>query len=213
MNNNPDKVIDEIKNGNEKVLTKIYKTVYSNINNYCRGIGVNENEGKEAVQDAFETFYRQITTKKIKLSCSVDTYIISIAKHLLLANERVRKKNSHEEITEPEKLVDEDEFAETKLNEQRHQLFIEEFKKLDKDCRRVLRHSLKGKSVREVTEIMNYNSEKFTKIKRARCRQYLIDRIKTNPWYEKLTKTTSEDLELLIWGDDQASKNRLRKRD
>lgn len=211
MNNNPDKVIEEIKNGNEKVLTKIYKKVFGNINSYCRGVGINENEGKEAVQDAFETFYRQVLTKKLKLTCTVDTYIISIAKHLLLASERARIKTNNEDITELDNLVDDDEFAETKIKEKKYEIFLEEFNKLEKDCRRVLRHTLRGRSIAEITKIMNYSSEEFTKTKRKRCRRYLIEQIKKNPWYEKLTQTTSEDFELLIWGDDQTSDTSIRK--
>jgi len=212
MNNNPEKVIVEIKKGNEKVLTKIYKKVYINISNYCRGIGVNENEGKEAVQDAFEAFYRQIISKELELTCTVETYIISIAKRLLLANERVRLKFEYDEITEPDNLIDDDEFAETEIKEKKHQLFFKELNNLEKDCKKVLTHTLKGKSVREITQLMNYSSENFTKTKRARCRKYLIDKIKTNPWYEKLTESTPEDFELLIWGDDQLAKTRVRKR-
>ncbi len=213
MSSNPGaRIIEEIKNGNEKVLTKVYKKVYRTMEHYGFSIGASSVEIEESVQDAFEVFYRQILSEKINLTSTVDTYIISIARRVFLANERQRSKILNDYTSEPETIVDEYEQVEANIQEQKHELFTNEFKKLARDCRRVLSFTLKGYSLKEITVRMNYSSEEYTKTKRARCRNYLIEKIKENPFYETLRDSTPEDIELFVWGNDSSTNNELRKR-
>jgi len=203
MKNTPGvKLINEIKNGDEKVLTKIYKKVYLQMQRYGHAIGAIDAEIEEAVQDAFEVFYRGILSDKLTLTCSVETYIISIAKNVFYANERKRIKTVDDESTNNDAEPDDNGSIEALIEQKKHELFLSEFNKLGEDCQKVLSLTLNGLNAKEITEAMGYTSEKFTKTKRARCRGYLINSIKENPLYEKLRNSTAEDIELFVWGDD-----------
>ncbi len=213
MSSNPEaRIIEEIKNGNEKVLTKVYKKVYRHMERFGLSIGVSSVEIEESVQDAFEVFYRQILSRQLNLTSTVDTYIISIARRIFLANDRQRSKLLSNDTSEPETIIDEYEQIAVNIQEQKHELFTAEFKKLARDCRRVLSFTFKGYSLKEITVRMDYSSEKYTKTKRARCRNFLIEKIKENPYYETLRDSTPEDIELFIWGNDSSTKNELRKK-
>lgn len=186
-------IIAEILNGNEKVISAVYKKVYRHIENYGKNTNTNSHNIKEAVQDAFEVFYRQILSKKLVLICTVETYIISIAKHCLLKNEHNIGLYNKEPIND-DSLIDEVE-NEQNIIDQKHQLFVSEFKKLEPECQRVLSLTFQGKTSEEISKLMKYSSAQFVRLKRKRCKGYLTKRIKENPEYERLKDASSEDYE------------------
>ncbi|MDA3893216.1 MAG: sigma-70 family RNA polymerase sigma factor [Salinivirgaceae bacterium] len=185
--------IAEILNGNEKVISTVYKKVYRHLENYGRSINASDHNIKESVQDAFEVFYRQILNKKLVLSCTLETYIISIAKRALQTNERNFGSYTKEPINAYE-LIDEKEFSQV-IEDQKHKLFVKEFKKLNEECRRVITLTLEGFNATQIKKRMNYSSESFVRIKRQRCKSYLTQKIKENPEYEKLRNANPEDFE------------------
>ncbi len=185
-------ILAEILNGNEKVLSKVYKKVHHHLLNYGRAINATDQNVKEAVQDAFEIFYRQLIDKKLILTCTVDTYIISIAKRVLLKDEHNMSSLKKEPIINDD-LIDELDTTRS-IDEQRHALYIEEFKKLGEDCKRILTLTLEGYKASEIKTLMQYASDEFVRLKRQRCKNYLTNKIKENPDYEKLRDGKTEDL-------------------
>jgi hypothetical protein len=196
-----DEIILEILNGNEKVLSAVYKKVLHHILNYGMAINAPTYIVKESVQDAFEIFYRQILDKKLELNCAVETYIISIAKHVLLKNEPEGELHLKAPLTQVD-LIDEVNFEQT-IDEQRHKLFYAVFKNLSEECKRILTLTLEGHDASQIKLLMNYSSDDFVRIKRKRCKTYLTEKIKESPDYEQLRNANSEDYELPLWRDEQ----------
>lgn len=193
-------IIVEILNGNEKVISTVYKKVYHHLENYGKTVNASSYNVKESVQNAFETFYRQILgKKKLKLTCTVETYIISIARHILLKNEQAKGNYilPQADYDIVEEINEHDDF-ETKIEERKRKLFISEFKKLDFESRRILTLTMEGKSTSEIKEIMNYNSNDHVRIKKQRSKLLLTENIKNNPAYEKLRDANPENFEFLI---------------
>jgi len=193
-------IIKEILNGNEKTLKTIYKKVYRHLKNYGTMMHCSNHNVEEAVQDAFEVFYRKILNKKLDLNCSVDTYIIAIAKNLLHKNEQEMGTFNKDSLSKIE-LTDEDPLNQ-QIEEQKHELFISEFNKLNDECKRIITLTLEGYSGTQIKNMMNYSTEEFVRIKRFRCKQYLTEKIKENPEYEKLRNPNPEDFELPIWRNE-----------
>jgi len=202
MNQIPgEKILKEILNGNDKVLTKIYKQVYRQIAHMSSLSNAGADEMKEAVQDAFEIFYRQLYDNQLQLTCSIETYIVSIAKRILSKQSRDYHFSTNKSTSEGKELADEvEEFKDWDewVQNERHNLFLEEFKKLDKDCQKIITLSLKGFEAKVIKKKMKLGSEQYVKIKRQRCKTYLIEKIKENPKYEKLRNAKPEDIELFI---------------
>ena len=203
MSNVPEnKTLNEILNGNEKVLTAVYKSVYKTMEKYGTSIKLPEADVKEAVQDAFEAFYRQLLHNKIKLSCSVQTYIISIAKKNLLLNDRQLSFRLKAELIEAENLIienSENEELEETIREKRRNLYKTIYKTLPIECQQIIALTLKGYNSLEIAETLNLLSEFYVRTKRMKCKQYLIEKIKEDPDYEKLSSTNPEDYELSVW--------------
>ncbi len=190
-------ILEEILNGNEKVLSSIYKKVYHHLENYGRYINAIDHNIKESVQDAFEIFYREILGRKLKLTCSVETYIISIAKRVLHQDKNRLGFFNKEPLTEFD-LIEENEINQN-IQEQRHRLFMSEFKKLNEECKRIITLTLEGYNSREIKQLMNFSSEDYVRIKRQRCKHYLTTKIKANPDYERLRNADPEDSQIPLW--------------
>ncbi len=194
-------IIKEILNGNEKIIGSIYKKVYKHLDNYGIIVKASTYNIKEAVQDAFEVFYRKILNKKkLRLTCSVETYIISIAKNLLHANERELGFFNVIPISKIDIIDDdENESIKHKIDEQKRKLFIDEFKKLSEECKRIISLTMEGYNSAQIKTIMKYSTENVVYARRMRCKQYLTEKIKNRPDYEKLRNAKPEDFELSVW--------------
>ncbi|HAM98185.1 MAG TPA: hypothetical protein DCQ26_06205 [Marinilabiliales bacterium] len=196
------KIIDEILNGNEKVLTAVYKNVYEQMERFGLQLKIPLPDIKEAVQDAFETFYRQILTGKFELTCSLETYIFSIAKRVLLKNEQ--QWNTHYESVSSEKVLtiaDEQvkNLKEKEIQEKKENILKKLYYSLDKESKQILSLTIEGYSVLEIKEQLQLESEAYVRKKRFTIKQYLIEKIKGTPDYEKLRNADPEDFELLVW--------------
>ncbi|MBI9066222.1 MAG: sigma-70 family RNA polymerase sigma factor [Salinivirgaceae bacterium] len=205
MSNIPgEKQIKEILNGNEKILKKVYKKVYTHIERYAFGTNISQNVAKEAVQDAFEIFYRQALEGNLSLSCTLETYIISIAKRVIHKEERDWYGRLKDGIDMDDEIDDVDEIVTKQIQEQKHRLFNHEFQKLDSECKTIISLTLEGYSSEEISKKMNFTSEEYTRNKRSKCKRYLIEQIKENPDYEKLRNANTENFELPVWENEQA---------
>lgn len=193
-------LIAEILNGNDRVISKVYKKVYHHLENYGKVVKASEHNVKESVQDAFEIFYRQILDEKLTLSCTVETYIISIAKNILHKNEVELGFFNKTPLSKIE-LIDEID-VDQKIEEFKHKLFISEFKKLNEECRKIITLTLEGYDASQTKTLMKLSSVGYVRLKRLRCKNYLTERIKENPDYEKLRNANPEDFELPLWRDE-----------
>ncbi|MFA6402695.1 MAG: hypothetical protein WCX31_13915 [Salinivirgaceae bacterium] len=196
------KIVNEILNGNDKVLTAVYKNVYKTMERYGNNLMSTEADIKEAVQDAFESFYRQILSGNLILTCSVHTYIVSMAKKNLLLNERHLSMQLRTELFEAESIIDENDNSDEKddfekiILEKRREIFRTIYKTLSIECQQIIALTLKGYKTSEIAETMSLISEFYVRTKRMKCKQYLVEKIKENPDYEKLRNANPEDYEV-----------------
>lgn len=209
-------VVEEIRNGNEKVLATVYNKVYKHMERYSLSMNSSVLNAKEAVQDAFEIFYRQILDGNLKLTCTAETYVISIAKRIFLKQEvqwNYQHQDQPNEIEEPVSAEDEEQILiEKEIEEKKEELFRSTFRMLSPECQQVLSLTILGKNASAITQEMKYSSVEYTLNKRMRCKKYLIEKIKENPDYEKLRNANPENYELPVWRDEPTGKNNIRRR-
>ncbi len=204
------KVIEEILNGNEKVLTMVYKNVYKHMERYSVSMNSPVINAKESVQDAFEIFYRQILNGNLELSCSLETYIISIAKRVFLKQEINWNYQFQDEPDEMDELVPENEqeqiLIEKTIEDKKDELLQRTYRLLPQECQELLSLTIEGYSASEICRMMNHSSVEHTRNRRLKCKKYLIEKIKENPDYEKLRNANPEDYELPIRRNDRTGK-------
>jgi DNA-directed RNA polymerase specialized sigma24 family protein len=105
----------------------------------------------------------------------------------------LRKKNAHipAELVS-ERIMSDEDVQWNMIQNEKHQLVWHYFQKLTADCQKVIRLFFEGKSIREITEIMNYSSEQHTKNRRLRCKERLINIIMKDPRFNELVTTSHE---------------------
>lgn len=84
-----------------------------------------------------------------------------------------------ENIDEPFEL-NEDLQEETKYN-----LYQKHFLKLSKDCQEVLKLFLKKVRIKDITKIMGFSSNDYTKTRKYLCKKILKEKILNDPEYMK----------------------------
>ncbi len=196
------KIIEDILNGNEKVLTTVYKNVYQQMEHLGFQLRIPSSDIKEAVQDAFEQFYRQILDGKTDIKNSVEAYIFSIAKRVLSRRDQPWSTNNNSISSDLlHEIADEQiiSIQEKKIQDRKETILKKLYYTLDSESRQILSLTIEGYSVHKIKEQMRLESEAYIRKRRYEIKQYLIEKIKENPEYEKLRNANPEDFELFVW--------------
>jgi RNA polymerase sigma factor (sigma-70 family) len=198
--------VTRIIKGDNKVLGNLYKKVYKSILRYSLSISANEIEVKECVQDAFEIFYNKAISGELKLNSTLETFIIGIAKKLLLRSLDGNRLNDPIE-DESEFLIEKtDDKKETAVYEAKYNLFVSELKKLKKDCQKIIKLSISYKSSEEIAKRFKGLTETNIRAKKTRCKKQLIENIKENPLYQSISQYSAEEVEFFMQQYDNKSR-------
>jgi RNA polymerase sigma factor (sigma-70 family) len=179
-------LIAGIKSKNNRIVSQVIKDNIKKINQLVLLNNGSESDAQDLFQETMIVLYRKIQEKDFNLTCSVGTYIYSIAKLLWLKELSKRSKG---------KLVDENvdfvidnnaEIQETIQKNERLKLFREKYEELSDDCKKVLHMFLMEIPLKEITQIMGYSSEQHTRNRRYRCKEALIKKIINSKAYKEL---------------------------
>jgi RNA polymerase sigma factor (sigma-70 family) len=162
----------------ERVLKAYYQLYFKGIRRFIRSNNGNDEDARDIFHDALMVLFVKIKDEKFRLSCSPGTYLFSVSKYLWFKELRKRKKIV---TVDP----DSDAFADSsgdilEVNErnERKLFFRKCFDQLPEDCRKVLTLFTNGFSISEITGIMGYGSDKYTRNRRYRCKASLIEQIR-----------------------------------
>ncbi len=180
-----DEIVRGILEHDDKILLHIYEENYKKIEQLVVSNYGNKDEAADVFQESLIIVYDKIRSNNLTLTAYFDTYLYGVAK--LVWRSLLRKKNN----TVPaellkERLVEEDDIQKNLIQNEKHQLVWHYFQKLTTDCQKVIRLFLDGKSIREITQIMNYSSEQHTKNRRLRCKERLISLLLKDPKFKEL---------------------------
>ena len=110
----------------------------------------------------------------------LNTYIISIAKYLWLAN----KKKENRVVSKNEEMLKEEEWVDCPetllIRKERVHLLQDLLQEMGRNCKDVLMYWANGYKMREIAEIMNYKSENMAK-KKYECFKSLLLYVEANP--------------------------------
>jgi RNA polymerase sigma factor (sigma-70 family) len=162
----------------KRVLNEYYHLFYQGIRRFVRSNNGNDEDARDIFHDALIVLYTKVCDCNFKLSCSPGTYLFSVCKFLWMKELRKRKMVIRQPEDDTVADVDGDI---TRINEKNERLlfFKKCFNELPEDCRKVLTLFTRGFSIAEITGIMGYGSEKYTRNRRYRCKSSLINQIKS----------------------------------
>jgi RNA polymerase sigma factor (sigma-70 family) len=162
----------------ESVLKEYYVLYFHNVRRYVLSNSGSEEDARDLFQDVLMVLFQKSRNKSFVLSCSLGTFVYSVSRRLWLKELTRRRKVSHQSL-DHEDFVDLDSDIEM-ISDKNERMFFYRicFEQLSEACRKVLALSAEGCSIAEITMLMGYTSEQYTRNRRYRCKQYLIDQVK-----------------------------------
>lgn len=180
----PQRLLEEIRNGNERILCDFYIKHRSGFISYAKKkYGLDSEILKEIYQDAVLAFRNNIVEGKLtEFTCKPKTYLYEIGIHLI--GKEIRKKKY--EIRMPETVEytyadkDADLFSKMEMNENQ-ELIRNELKRLGEKCFKLLyAFYYEKKSMEIIAQELNYISVDSAKSSKYNCFQKLKEAVLKN---------------------------------
>lgn len=186
-----EEIIQGIRDSKQDVLFFVYQDNYRKILQLVKTNSGNDEDAGDVFQETLIVLYNKIIANQLQLHVAFGTYLYSVAR-IIWWNELKRRKVSISTDNVIESFWDEKDIIENLELNERHKLVWEYFEKLSSDCQKVIKLFIDGKSISDVTTIMNYNSEQHTKNRKLRCKNSLINNIMRDPRYKELINYNSQ---------------------
>ena len=143
-------------------------------------------DAKDIFQDVILVLYQKVRRGKLVLTCSLKTYLYSIARNLWL-KELERRNRMVKVYREKEEDMNElSDIEDIYIHNKRLILYYRFFSQLGQICKRIITLFNEGNSIREITVMIGYKNEQLTKNRHYRCKKQLIHRIRSSDEYKKL---------------------------
>jgi RNA polymerase sigma factor (sigma-70 family) len=178
-------IIQGIREKDPEVLKFLYDKYYSFVQTNIIEYGGTKADVKDVFQEAIILIYRKIDNGTFKLNSSFRNYLLSAAHYIWV--KELRTKSNQSRIIEKYNYLQDDYYEHNIEDEEyemhfRYKIYQENFKKLSKKCRKILRMFLKNKSLKEIGRKVDL-TENSVKKRKYECKQRLIYFIKNDSRY------------------------------
>ena len=179
-------IVDGIRKRDNRIITSVYKEIYPKINYHILNNGGTADDAKDVFQEAIIVVFRQIQNGTFEIKTDFEGYVYGIARLIwlkTLRNRSIHERNINKmegdvQVSHPaDEIIDE----EMEMN-----LFRKYFLKLGKECQKVLKMATDGIPYETIAKEMGYKSEKIVRNRKYKCKESLIEMIKSDPDYQKL---------------------------
>lgn len=179
-------LLNGIRRNDKKILEGIYSECFPAIRYLVIVNSGNEHDAKDIYQEGILIIYEKLKNDDFKITCTFKTYLYSVCRLLWLKHLDEIKKNKLKLIEdEPFKDYYENIQLDYEKNE-RYQLYRKCFLTLSKDCQRVLELYFGNVSLKTISKIMGYKSEKYAKKRKYQCKLSLTKKIKRDSKFKEL---------------------------
>lgn len=153
---------------------------------YIKRHGGNENDAKDTFQESLMVIFKLIQSEQLDIKTDFGSFLNGIAKRIWL--NKIRQDSIHSRfVTSSNPETFEDHPSDVELEgEMELNLIRKHIVKLGEECRKVLMMSAEGISNEEIAEKMGYKSEKIVRTKKYKCKEALIQLIKSDPQFKQM---------------------------
>ncbi|MBN1988294.1 MAG: sigma-70 family RNA polymerase sigma factor [Bacteroidales bacterium] len=169
-------------------LEYLYSSFFPKVAATIGSLGGDRDDANDAFQEAVILFYRKAKANELDESVAVLPYLMSVSRIIFL--KRIRDAKIDKGIDRDyvalhtDSAPVESEYIASKQKE----LFYLHFKKLSSVCQKVLLAFFEGLSFGQIAESMGFASEEYARRKKYLCKERLVERIKKDPLYKKLSE-------------------------
>ncbi len=185
--------LEGLRERRTEVIESIYREYIGLVRRFVEGNSGTPEDAEDLFQDAIFVVYEKVRGEEFSLTSSFKTFFYSICRNLWLQhlNKNKRFDERTVDVTEVEGFLplSDDNLGEYDLfnpESERRRIYLKHFGSLSSDCQRVLSLFAKGKSIRDITKVMGYASEDYTKARKYSCKELLKKRIEGDTSYKEL---------------------------
>ncbi len=177
-------IIEGIRNQDKLILKEIYLVYFPVIKRYIIDNNGSEQDAKDVFQEGIIIIYRKIKAGNLNLTSSFKSYIYSVCRFIWIKQLSKDKEDAEkmDNYLEYEGVQDID-IDEYEKNEQ-YKLYQKHFKRLEKDCRKLLQMFLNKVPLKEIAKELGIDSQQYIKRKKYKCKEQLVRYIKSDPKYK-----------------------------
>jgi RNA polymerase sigma factor (sigma-70 family) len=174
------KIIENIKNQDDKTLEWLYNNYYQTIKNHIIKNSGTEEDVSDVFQDTIIILYSQITEETLNLTTDLKGYFFGVARNIW--NVQLRKKK---------RIIGMDiDLADDITSDESNDLFFERivsraFLKIKPDCQAILNLYSEGLSFKEIAVRLTLKNEIYARRKKYLCKESLMEIIKKDPEYQE----------------------------
>lgn len=180
--------LEGLRNRRAEIITAIYHEHIDLIKSFVNKNSGSEEDAEDLFQDTLIIVYKKIRDEELTLTSSFKTFFYSICRNLWL--QRLSKRPgvvvNISDVEDFVQLSDDLDYDIHDASEERKRIYLKYFGKLSADCQKILKLFAEGKSIREITQLMQYRSEDYAKSRKYQCKEKLKKRIKNDPLYKSL---------------------------
>ena len=186
INYSNEELLNGILRNDNVILQYIYKNFYYKVNLYVKRNNGDNDDANDIFQEAVIVIYRKLKANELVLNCSFETYLFAVCKYLWF-KQLTRNKNEKDLLQENFSYEnDYDDFNEDADKNERYKLYQKHFQMLGSDCQKLLQLFFEKTSLKQIAQIMGFNSEKYVKKRKFKCKEYLVTSIKQDINYKKI---------------------------
>lgn len=174
-----------LSSSNSVGISLLYQEFLPSIVNLVTTNNGTDEEAMDVFQEAIIVVYKKSKEDDFVLSSSFFTYLYAVSKNIWL--KRLTKKGKPTvTFSELPELMDEDDFNNTILEEERYRLFRSKFRNLSDNCRQLLSLFFKKTPMKEIVDLMGFGSVQYAKKRKFQCKQNLVKLVKSDPNFKDL---------------------------
>lgn len=185
VNKSDQEILDGILRQDALLVERVYKAVLPKIVRYVQNNNGKLEDAEDIFQEAMIALFRKVQGGKLILTCTVQTYLISICRHLWLKQLRDSKKDRYVEVEQYEPLMLDDSMMENLEKNSRYRLYQEYFKKLGEKCKTILLLFFEKTPMRQIAVRMD-TTEAYIKKRKHACKESLVKMIKEDQRYQEI---------------------------
>jgi RNA polymerase sigma factor (sigma-70 family) len=167
----------------ESAILQIYEVHAEVTRSFIMGKGGTEQDADDIFQETVVSFIDVVQKGKFRQESGIQTFLISISKHLWYNEIRKRQRaDNREKIFELERVQEDETVTEIIQDREMKQQLNHLLQELGEVCRKILElYYYEGLTMKEMVSQLHYENEQVVRNKKYKCLQQLTERIKQNP--------------------------------
>jgi RNA polymerase sigma factor (sigma-70 family) len=179
-------IVDGIRSDNSEALKFVYEEYFQYVYlNIVKGDLLNEDDARDIFHDAMIVLYNNIRKETFILEHSFTSYLFNVCQKLTLKRLRLEYRTLNNKNVSLDQIIEEDEknfqqypeLIYDPTQEIKYELFTKYFAVLKEDCKKVLTMFYSDEPYEEIAREMGYAEGEYVKVKKHRCKEYLVNSI------------------------------------